>query len=143
MDALSVYLDTSVVAPLFLPDATVDRARAFLKTGIADPIISDWGAAEFASVVAKRVRMRLLVEREARKALTNFDHWTAAQTLRVECLALDVRAADAFLRRLDLNLRTLDAVHIAIARRLGAELATFDVRMAESAGALGLTAVAV
>jgi predicted nucleic acid-binding protein len=47
------------------------------------------------------------------------------------------------LRRLDLNLRTPDAIHIAIAQRLGAELATFDVRMAESAEALGVTAVAV
>jgi predicted nucleic acid-binding protein len=55
----------------------------------------------------------------------------------------DIRAADIFLRRLDLNLRTPDAIHIAIARRLGAELATFDVRMAESAEALGAASVAV
>jgi len=36
----------------------------------------------------------------------------------------DVAAAAAFLRRLDLTLRTPDAPHIAIAQRIRAELLT-------------------
>jgi hypothetical protein len=143
MGALSVYLDASVVISLFLPDLNADRAGAFLRTRPVDLIVSDWCAAELASVVSKRVRMRLLVEQEARKALANFDQWAAANIARAGCLPADIRAADTFLRRLDLNLRTPEAIHIAIARRLGAELATFDVRMAESAEALGVAAVAV
>jgi hypothetical protein len=50
----------------------------------------------------------------------------------------DVVLAEAMLRRLDLNLRAPDAIHIAIARRLGATLMTFDDKMARSAHALGL-----
>jgi predicted nucleic acid-binding protein len=42
------------------------------------------------------------------------------------------------LRRLDLTLRTPDALNIAIAQRAGAAMATFDARMAEAAQALGL-----
>jgi predicted nucleic acid-binding protein len=48
-----------------------------------------------------------------------------------------VSAAEAFLRRLDLNLRTPDALNIAIAQRVGALLVSFDEKMAASARALG------
>jgi predicted nucleic acid-binding protein len=49
----------------------------------------------------------------------------------------DITAAAAFLRRLDLTLRTQDALHLAIAQRVGAELLTFDRRTASAARALG------
>jgi hypothetical protein len=42
------------------------------------------------------------------------------------------------LRRLDLRLRTPDAVDIAIARRIGADLLTYDEKMAICARMLGL-----
>ena len=59
---MSVYLDASVVISLFLPDTMADRAKAFLRTKPADLIVSDWCAAELASVVSKRLRMRLLTK---------------------------------------------------------------------------------
>ena len=52
-------------------------------------------------------------------------------------LAKDWRS-DRILRRLDINLRTPDAIHIAIARRVDATLVTFDQQVAESARALGM-----
>jgi predicted nucleic acid-binding protein len=45
-------------------------------------------------------------------------------------------------RRLDLPLRTPDALNIAIAQRVGADLVTFDDRMVASARALGITLLA-
>jgi uncharacterized protein len=42
------------------------------------------------------------------------------------------------LRRLDLTLRTSDALHIAIAQRVNATQVTFDRSMARSARALGI-----
>jgi uncharacterized protein len=50
----------------------------------------------------------------------------------------DMVACEALLRRLDLALRTPDALNIAIVQRIGATLATFDRRMAVSAEALGI-----
>jgi predicted nucleic acid-binding protein len=41
------------------------------------------------------------------------------------------------LRRLDLTPRTPDAINIAIAQRVGANLATFDVKRAAAASVLG------
>jgi predicted nucleic acid-binding protein len=55
--------------------------------------------------------------------------------------SVDVTAAAGFLRRLDLTLRTQDALHIAIAQRVGAELLTFDRQMANAARALAASAV--
>jgi predicted nucleic acid-binding protein len=51
----------------------------------------------------------------------------------------DFAGAEGLVRRLDLTLRTPDALHIAIARRAGAALVTFDKAMATVAGALGLS----
>jgi len=42
------------------------------------------------------------------------------------------------LRRLDLNLRAPDAIHIAITERANATLVTFDLKMADSARSLGV-----
>ena len=50
----------------------------------------------------------------------------------------DIAAADRILRRLDVNLRTPDALHIAIAERIGATLVTFDRQMEAGARALGM-----
>jgi predicted nucleic acid-binding protein len=46
-----------------------------------------------------------------------------------------------FIRRLDLPLKAPDAIHIAIAQRVNAQLATFDQQMANAAGAVGHTVV--
>lgn len=48
-----------------------------------------------------------------------------------------MKAAEAFVRRLDLTLRAPDALHIAMAQRNGAALVTFDEKMAACAKALG------
>ena len=54
----------------------------------------------------------------------------------------DVAAATAYLRRLDLTLRTADALNIAIAERTGCTLLNFDRKMAEGAQAIGLSIAA-
>jgi predicted nucleic acid-binding protein len=101
-------------------------------------IVSDFAAAEFASAIARRVRMKQIVADDARGLFATFDAWTARETGRAQTTAADVTSAAAFLRRLDLTLRTADAVNIAIAQRIDADLFTFDETMAASARALGL-----
>ncbi len=143
MDALSVYFDASVIVPLFVVDSFVARASVFLVSHPADIFVSEFAAAEFASVIAMRCRKRALSTEEGRRGFANFDIWKVRKTFSAETLPVDVRAAEVMLRRLDLNLRTPDAIHIAIVQRLGAELATFDVRMADCARALGTPVIAL
>lgn len=75
----------------------------------------------------------------ARAAFAGCGAWTAWKTRRVVTTTADLRAAEAFLRRLHLTLRTPGALNIAIARRVGAALGTFDEKMAAAASELGVT----
>jgi predicted nucleic acid-binding protein len=136
---VSVYLDASVLVALFTDDALAVRADAFLRIHAPVLIVSDFAAAEFASAIARHVRMRGIKAQDARRAFATFDAWVARATGRALTTSADVASAAAFLRRLDLPLRTPDALNIAIAQRVGAEVLTFDDKMAASARALGTT----
>jgi uncharacterized protein len=134
---VTLYLDASLLIALLTNDALTARADALLRSHTPVLAVSDFAAAEFASAMARRVRTQEITAAEARLAFSHFDAWTARATQRVDTMATDVKAAEAFLRRLDLTLRTPDALNIAIAQRLGAALATFDEKTARSARALG------
>jgi predicted nucleic acid-binding protein len=54
----------------------------------------------------------------------------------------DVDSAAGILRRLDLSLRTGDALNIAIAQRLEADLLIFDIQMIAAARILGINVAA-
>lgn len=140
---MSVYLDASVLVALFTDDVFTEKADAFLRAHPSRIVVADFAAAEFASSVARKVRMRRLPASDARRVLSTFDAWTFRAAERVEVAPVDIAAATAFLRRLDLTLRTADAINIAAAQRLGAELATFDEKMSESADALGVATVVI
>ena len=103
-----LYLDASVLAALFVNDIFSRRAAQLIGQPEADFLVSDFASADF-------------------------DTWTARASQRVATLSADIRAAEAILRRLDLNLRAPDALHLATAQRSGAILATFDDRMALNA----------
>jgi uncharacterized protein len=137
--ALSAYLDASVLVALFTPEPFSARADAFLRSGQTPPFVSDFAAAEFASAIARRVRARDFRKHHARAVFSSFDAWTRRTTQSVAISAADVQVAETFIRGLDLPLRTPDALHIAIAQRLGATLATFDEQMKTSATALGVS----
>jgi predicted nucleic acid-binding protein len=82
--------------------------------------------------------MRLFTVGDAQLALSSFDAWIERSATIGEIMSADIAVAGSFLRRLDLPLRTLDALHIAIAQRLDASLVGFDQRMITSARALGM-----
>lgn len=134
---MSVYLDASVLIPLFIDDGFSIQAEALVQSAGSTLVISDFLRAEFASVVGRAVRTGRLPHASARQTFADLDHW-AQPFAPAETTAQDVRMSEVWLRQLTLNLRAPDALHIAIAVRLGASLATFDLRMAEAAEALGV-----
>jgi predicted nucleic acid-binding protein len=138
---LSVYLDASILVSLFTVDTLTARADAALRERSPLLMVSDFAAAEFASAMARRVRMQVITADEARAVFSTFDAWIARTTTLISMTSADVTAAAGFLRRLDLTLRTQDALHIAIAHRVGAALFTFDQQMASAARALGTNAL--
>jgi predicted nucleic acid-binding protein len=89
-------------------------------------------------VISRRVRTRELNKAEAKAIFRRFDSWKEARAQHIEIETADVAATEAFLRQLNLTLLAPDALHIAMAKRAGAALATFDTKMAASAKNLGL-----
>jgi uncharacterized protein len=140
---VSLYLDTSVLVALLTPDEFTGRSEQFRSDSENSLVVSDFAAAEFASVVSRRVRTRITSRENARSALADFDAWLTGVNLRPQIDPADVARADIYLRRLDLPLRASDAIHIAIAQRLGATLVTFDRAMTTAARALDVTVAEV
>ena len=143
MGSLSVHLDTSVLVALFLDDPFAERADLALRGKSLPTFVSDLAGAEFCSAVARHFRMGELSAVAAQEAFADFDRWCEDMAGRAEVLPGDMQVARNLIRTLRFTLRTPDALHIAIAQRLGAELATFDDRMADCARAIGLTVAAL
>ena len=135
---MSTYLDTSVLVALFLTDMHTERARRIIGSG-DDLLLSDFAAAEFSSAISGFHRVGRLDAEAARSIFADFDAWSVHACRPVQLEPLDMRASDQFMRRLDLTLRTPDALHVAAAGRLRASLATFDVRMAEAGRRLNVS----
>ncbi|MBK5959940.1 hypothetical protein CCR97_17270 [Rhodoplanes elegans] len=127
-----------MLVSLFARDSNSDRASAILRETVPVLLISDFATAEFSAAIARRVRASGLTLQEAQEVFVNFDAWTTRIAQRVETIAADISVATAFVRRLDLNLRTPDAINIAIAQRIGARLFTFDIGMEAVARKLGV-----
>jgi predicted nucleic acid-binding protein len=138
---LSAYFDTSVLLPRLIEEPASATIRGFLMTHRQERLISDFAAAEVASVFSRLVRMGLLASADASARLAEFDAWRATTSSLVDIGASDARLAYIYVRRFDLRLRAPDALHMAIARRLDATLVTLDRRMARAAEELGIAVV--
>jgi predicted nucleic acid-binding protein len=134
---LSRYLDTNTIIGLLTADPLSARVSALLRRSAEPMIISDFTAAEFSAVVGRKARTGAITRQHALDALAALDQWSA-RISRIDLETGDISRADSFLRRLDLPLQAPDAIHIAIAERLGATLVTFDLRMGSAARTLGL-----
>jgi uncharacterized protein len=134
----SLYLDASAFVPLHVADALSIRATALISSWSRQVIVSDLTVAEFSSVIARRFRTLELTKAEAAKCIGNGDVWVSRYANSVEMTGPDLKQAIAWIQRLELPLRTPDALHLAISRRLGARLMTFDRQMAQAAASLGI-----
>lgn len=135
---MKAYLDTSFIISLLTLDVHTLRARQFLLNAAPILWISDFSTTEFAAVIARRVRTGIITSAAAVETFRTFETWAANQAALIAISPGDCTAATSYIRRLDLALQAPDAVHIAIAHRIGATLVTFDIQMAASASALGL-----
>jgi uncharacterized protein len=140
---LSIYLDTSFLGGLFIQaDTFAGRAATFFAESSEALVVSDFAAAEFASVVARVTRMNRISEVAARAIFAGFDTWRARFADEEDAVSADIQTATAIIRRLNLNLRAPDAINLAIAMRLNASIATFDHGLIANAHALGVAVAA-
>lgn len=78
-----IYLDASVLVALFSDDPQAERRRAVLHAGLPVVIVSDYAATEFASAIARRVRMGQIRPDDARSHSPTLIH--GSRVLRNGC----------------------------------------------------------
>ncbi len=137
-----IYLDTSVLVPLFVPEPDSDPMRAWFDTRSGETLaISDWTLTEFASAMGIKVRDKGLKPDQARKACSLMGELVADSLKVFTPTRSDYRRAAEHLGHHTLGLRAGDALHLAIAQNEGvARLYTLDRRLLEAARKLNLRA---
>lgn len=130
------YFDTSVIAPLYRAEplsATAERLQEQWR-----PVISLLTEVELASAVARWVRTGELDDDQATWLENAF-----AEDLRLEVFERTEPTdrhywqARAWLQKRKTNLRTLDALHLAVATENGWPMITADRQLHEAAATLG------
>lgn len=126
MPADSAYVDTSVLGAYYCPEPLSGAAEAALLA-LRDPCISSLTEVEFASLVARKRRLKDLGHREAAEVLRLFgQHVSEGHYRRLPI------GTEHFFRARDLigsttaALSTLDALHLSVALSAGIPLLTAD-----------------
>ncbi len=72
---MTVYLDTSLLVGFFIAtDAFAGRANSFFTASVEVPVVSDFVADEFASVIARLNRTATITAEQARETFALFDN---------------------------------------------------------------------
>lgn len=132
-----MYLDTSALGALYIPEALSSAAAAALGTTV--PAISALTEVEFASVVARRMRERTLSAADSAKVLRAFNtHLSERRYRRLPVIAQTFTDAAALQRSGAVALSTLDTLHLAVVTSNREALCTADRRLARAAARLGI-----
>ena len=135
------YLDTSILAAYYCPEPLSEKVEKFLIS--ADrPCISSLTEVELASALSRKIREKNLSSEDGNKIFNQF------QTHRIESLyrliAVEDRhyqTAKNWILQFVVPLKTLDALHLAIAAECDLTLLTADKQLVISAGYFGINAV--
>ena len=117
-----LYFDTSFLAPLILEEATSTKIEAlFAKLPVGELYVSHWTRVEFASLIAREVRMGGLAESDALLATGQFDELVTDSFQIVTPGIADYELAKDYIQHFATKLRAGDALHLAIASNHGAQ----------------------
>ena len=135
-----LYFDTSFLAPLILPEATSDPIAGFFDAlPPEDLAVSQWTRVEFASLLAREVRMGGLDSAAAHEADARFEGMVRDSFIVILPNPDDFDRARDCLNRFETGLRAADALHLAIAWNRGSEaIYSLDKRMIAAGKKLGL-----
>jgi len=134
---MAAYLDTSVLVPLFFNEAGTAAARTEVARDTS-VWISYWTLAEFSSAIAFKLRSGQTDAATAATARLLFDGFLASHLTVVDVQREDfVNAAHLCASTPSLGLRTPDALHLAVAQRLGLTMVSFDAGLISACCAQG------
>lgn len=133
-----IYLDTSVLGAIFFREHGARDLVARLESRPKESLmISAWTLTEMTSIGGSKQRTGAIDSETRQQALANFQRFASTHLGMTEIEPVDFRTA-AVLIETPTALRAGDALHLAVARRLGARVASLDRRMCAAAEVLGL-----
>ena len=134
------YLDTSYIAPLFVPEATSGRIAERLSSVPSGTLAtSHWTRVEFCSLLARHRRMNLMTGQQTDEAEAMFERMLSRTVNLLPTDVADHEAAMGLLRSRSTNLRAPDALHLAVARNHRvATILTLDKTLISEGRRLGL-----
>lgn len=133
-----LVLDTSVIVAFYIPEATSSRVQRLFSSS-TELAISSLVEVEFASAIARRVRMKSITKHEGQRVLEEFrshmqDNLYAFKPITQEVFTL----ANQWLGSFQTSLRTLDAIQLAVAHVNDLPFVTADKVLIKSAKELGV-----
>lgn len=134
------YFDTSFLVPLILVESTSESIRTFFTEAIADDLaVSDWTLVEFASMLAREVRVGGLQADAAQSAIAQFESLIQTSFEVLLPNRDDFDRARHWLSLFSTSLKAPDALHLAIAgNRNATSIYTLDKAMIVAGRSLGL-----
>jgi hypothetical protein len=135
-----LYLDTSVLAAYYCPEPLSRQVQDILSQQVK-PALSFLSEVEFFSAVARKVRMEELEMAAGNRILAKFQSHLDGELFTVISVQNHHwRLARGWIGLFNTPLRTLDALHLAIASAEDLELVTSDKHLYHSAEILGVRA---
>lgn len=129
---MTQYVDSSALLAVLLDEPTTDHVRSLLD---ADP---EWLTGRHTFVEVRRNLARMVAPTDLEAARADFAvHWARTMIVELDQVTCDLAAQLAEAT----GVRTLDALHLAAARRVGgSEMAvlTLDRRLRDAARVLGM-----
>ncbi len=137
----AVYCDTSVVVAYYVPETHSAQAEKALLTH-GERMVSSLVLTETSAALRRKVHNRELSKADAQAALNDFRQDVVTglfQMVDVERRHFDHASAQVWVTKE--RLRSLDALHLAVAELDGLQVITADVVMAKAAKELGIRTI--
>ena len=137
------YLDTSVLAALYIPEIKSNKIQELIK-GKGETAISSLTRVELHSAVSRRIRMKEISMEDGNRILSYFQLHIKNKIYRnFPIMEKDYELAQNWIGNFQTPLRTLDALHLAVAFSNNLELVTSDILLAESGNRLGIKIIKI
>ncbi len=133
-----IYLDTSILAPFYWTEALSESVAALFQQNEM-LVISELSDVELVSALSRRVRMQEIDRADAVTIVDRFqNHVSIGFYNRLTVTSQHYQIAKSWMQKFDTPLRTLDALHLAIAYQGSIPLITADLGLAKSAERLNV-----
>jgi len=135
------YVDTTVLVAYYCPEPLSEKAEAFI-TAHTRPAISNLSELELFSAISRKIREGGLDRADGSRIVAKFlSHLDDLFYTKLIIEPYHYRLARDWIGQFTTSLRSLDAIHLAVASSERVTLITADEGLAKSAASLAVDAV--